>query len=725
MKKVCWKVSWLAYALVLALLLPLYAQQQRNTPSSSGTTQDANDEVVRITTNLVQVDAVVTDKEGRVVPDLRAEDFEVLEDGRPQAITNLSFIPLEPPDATVATSDAARTPASKDKNAPPLPAAPPRRLRPEQVRRTVALVPGNLSFGSSDAVHDALKKYVDEQLRPDDLVAVIPLSGSGGALQQFTTDRRQLARAVSKVRWLPSSGYDADDVEDARSDHTYKMRQEGARAFEDAQTRQTRERIDSTVGFQCQREAATVIALTHVVRRMQLLPGRKSVVFFSNGIPVNPCVYNALRMLVDVAARASVVIYSIDARGLVNQYHISAADDVLPDDTSALREARGNAFWSSQGGLDYMAVNTGGRFIHSKNDLNLALRRVFEDERGYYLIGYRPTEATFKGKGFHDIKVRVRRPGLKVRSRSGFFSSPDGGEAKPKVQSGSDRQLYAALASPVGGADVRVQLTSFFGNDPRAGSFVRSLLHINAQDITFTDEPNNFKKVVLDVAAVTFGEDGRIADEFNRTHTVRIGPDTFRHIMLHGLSYSADVPVKQAGAYQLRVVVRDAASGRIGTSGQFVEVPDVRKKQFALSGLVLGEAVTDGAPTLPPGATAEAALAPVPSPAHLALRHFHPTTPLAYSYVIYNPRLERADARPQLTTQARLFREGREVLTTPEAPFDASAQADPSRLNVNGTLNLPADAAPGSYVLQIAVNDITPGKKRQTVTQWLDFEVVK
>ncbi|HYO99453.1 MAG TPA: VWA domain-containing protein, partial [Pyrinomonadaceae bacterium] len=269
-RKASWKVSWLAYTLALLLLSPLHAQQQQQSAPSPGA-QDSSDDVVRITTNLVQVDAVVTDKEGRVVTDLRAEDFEVLEDGRPQAITNLSFIPLEPDAAVPRAGDAARPLATKDKNAPPAPVAPPVRLRPEQVRRTMALVAGNLSFGTSDAVHDALKKYVNEQVQPNDLVAIISLFGSGGALQQFTTDRRQLARAVSKVRWLPSSGLDADDVEDARSDQTYKLRTEGAGRFESAETRATRERIDSTVGPMCQRVAADVVALTHLVRRMQTL----------------------------------------------------------------------------------------------------------------------------------------------------------------------------------------------------------------------------------------------------------------------------------------------------------------------------------------------------------------------------------------------------------------------------------------------------------------------
>ena len=743
MKRRTWGLGLLlAFALSFASLIG----QQRSgaqTPAaslSSSTQQQpaGEEEVVRITTNLVQVDAVVTDKEGRVVTDLRAEDFEVFEDGRPQAVTNLSFVPLESlaaeaGDAGAAAKDKAE---KRDRNAPPTPPAPtPARLqRPEQVRRTLALVAGNLSFASTDAVHDALKKYVDEQVQPNDLVAVISLGAASGALQQFTTDRRQLVRAVGKVRWLPSSGYEVDSIEPVRRNDTNTIRDGRPGTFESPDARATRERIDSTVGPACLRQAADVVALTHLVRRMRLLPGRKSVVYFSDGLAMTrggyngdaTCIYNALRQLVDAAARASVVIYTIDARGLVNQYHLSAQDDVAPGDTGSARASRAGAFFESQNGLNFMAENTGGRFIHSKNDLTQALGQVLADQRGYYLIGYRPTEATFKGKQFHKIEVRVRRPNLTVRSRSGFFSQPDS-EASPARPTSGDRQLYAALASPVGGADVRMQLSAFFFNDARAGSFVRSLLYINAQDITFRDEPNDFKKAVFDVAAVTFDEEGRIADEFNRTHTVRVGPDTYRYVLLHGLTYSADVPVKRAGAYQLRIVVRDTVSGRLGASGQFVDVPDVRGKQFALSGLVLGEAgqQQQGAPTLQPGATAEAAVAPLATAAHPATRRFRPGASLAYSYVIYNPR--RVSGRPQLTTQARLFREGREVYATPETPFDAATatQTDPARLAATGTLALNADAQPGSYVLQLVVNDAPPGQKRHMATQWIDFEIVK
>jgi hypothetical protein len=154
-------------------------------------------------------------------------------------------------------------------------------------------------------------------------------------------------------------------------------------------------------------------------------------------------------------------------------------------------------------------------------------------------------------------------------------------------------------------------------------------------------------------------------------------------------------------------------------------VPDVARKQFALSGLVLGEAVPNDTPALPPGASAEAAHAPVPSTTHLALRHFRPGRTLAYSYVIYNPHMGRASEPSRLTTRARLFRKGREVFATPETPADTNAARDASRLDASGTLTLGRDAHPGSHVLQLIVNDSTPGRKHRTTTQWIDFEVVK
>src|SRR5437016_14176033 len=154
-----------------------------------------NDEVVRITTNLVQVDAVVTDKNGKLVTDLKPEEVEIFEDGHKQKITHFSFnLSESAPTERVAKS------AAIDKTAPPIPTA---RLRPEDIKRTIAIVVDDLglSFESTYYVRRALKKFVDEQIQSGDLVAIIRTGSGMGALQQFTADKRQVYAAIERVKW--------------------------------------------------------------------------------------------------------------------------------------------------------------------------------------------------------------------------------------------------------------------------------------------------------------------------------------------------------------------------------------------------------------------------------------------------------------------------------------------------------------------------------------------
>jgi VWFA-related protein len=738
-----------AVALSLALGAPaLFGQTpaapaQRETPPSPqqspqrGTQppRPTDDEVVRITTNLVQVDAVVTDKDGKVVTDLSADDFEMLEEGRVQPITNFSFVPLQPDAVNTSAASAASSapsPAAKKGSVPP--PSVPVRLRPEQVRRAVALVVDDLAISqpSVERVRDALKKFVDEQVQPGDLVAIFRTRGGSGALQQFTTDKAQLRRVIQHLRWSPPvrglpSAFDA-----ARMDYTMKPHGEGQSSFEDARSREAREGIEADEQDRLVSDAIGVVR--HLVLSLEKMPGRKSVVLFSDGVRVrtndgrkSPLRgIQSLERLVDAATRASVVLYAIDARGLVDPYSMTAADNATPFDelgsTSTVRAGRANELFESQNGMSYMAEATGGLFVHSANDLGRALGRVLADQRGYYLIGYRPDEATFKKSGFRKISVRVKRPGLRVRTRKGFYSVSEEASrpARPRTL---DQQLYDVLASPLSSGDISLRLTSLFGDDARTGLFVRSLINIDPREITFTDERDGWKKLALDVAAVTFGENGKIVGEFNRTHTIRIGPDTFRHVEANGLYYTADVPVEKPGAYQLRFVVRDAASKRVGSASQYVEVPDLKKQQLALSGIVLTEADPQGAPQLPPAASAEAALAPNVSPAGVAVRRFRPGALLSFAHLIYNPRLAPSTRQPQLTTQLRVFRDGKEIFTGKETPFDIGRQLASTRFSNDGTLRLRPDAPPGDYVLQIVVNDTLPGERRRTATQWIDFEV--
>ncbi len=168
---------------------PTPATRQQSAPPS-------DEDVVRITTNLVQVDPVITDKNGKQVTDLRPDEVQILEDDKPQKITNFSYIALD--SAELTPRPPAAKPAAGDP--PPVPPAP---LKPGQVRRTIALVVDDLglSFESIYVVRRTLKKFIDQQLQPQDLVAIVRTGGGMGALQQFTSDKRQLYAAVEAVKW--------------------------------------------------------------------------------------------------------------------------------------------------------------------------------------------------------------------------------------------------------------------------------------------------------------------------------------------------------------------------------------------------------------------------------------------------------------------------------------------------------------------------------------------
>src|SRR6266508_6426980 len=195
-------IATLAGQLILGPLASLgFAQeatsQERQTKPQTGPQQPArtgDEDVVRITKNLVQVDAVIVDKKGQPVTDLRSDEVQIFEDAHQQKITNFSFVASESP-VTALTQ-----PAPPDKNAPPLP---PVKLHPEDVRRTIALIVDDLglSFESTYYVRRALKKFVEQQMQPGDLVAIIRTSGGIGALQQFTADKRQLYAAIERVKW--------------------------------------------------------------------------------------------------------------------------------------------------------------------------------------------------------------------------------------------------------------------------------------------------------------------------------------------------------------------------------------------------------------------------------------------------------------------------------------------------------------------------------------------
>jgi len=707
-----------ALLLSFCLLLPALAQTTpAPTPQKPSSDQD---EVVKITTNLVQVDAVVT-KDGKPVKDLTADDFEIYEDGKKQAITSFAYI-----------SNVPATPVTVTKAADgPLP---PRPINPNEPHRTIAFVVDDLGISaeSMSQVRKQLRKFVNEQLQPNDLVAIIRTGGEMGALQQFTNDKRLLSRAADQLRWnmcnrvgvtampvLGSGGYQS------YCGH-YSM-------------------------------LATINALRFIVDSMAYLPGRKSMVFMSDSLPVedqddlnflrdirggggdgmkggsdgvkgggdglkrggvSPAMapagddsnlgfddvrnYSAaLHKIAEKAIRSSVVIYSVDTQGLQTT-SLTAADRFYGDGPQFQNVIanRSLLLWYRREGSDLIARQTGGFQVRNSN--NFEIDRIMQDQSGYYLLGYRPTEETFNRK-FHHIKAKVKRSGMSLRTRLGFFGVSEEEAIKTPLTRRDVTNL--ALASPFAAQDVEINLASFFFNDKTYGSLIRSFVYVAASDLKFSTVDGRHK-AWIEVHGVVFGDNGAVIEQLRQGLTISLPENEYAAALKDGLGFNVDIPVKRNGAFQVRVAIRDKETAKIGSAGEFVTVPDLRTKRPAVSGIVLGGGSR--------GRSEQVALA------NTVARRFDPNTDLDFVYVIYNAL---QFAKPVMET--KLFRDGKVVYSGPEAAIQTAGQPDPERVLVSGKVPLSRDLEPGFYYLQVVITDKDAKGKALPVVQWIDFEVVK
>jgi VWFA-related protein len=659
---------------------------------------------IRIDVNLVQVDAVVSDSRNRRVADLQASDFEVLQDGKPQAITNFAYVANKP--AAPGARAAVAKPAKGD--VPP----PPPVLQPTEVRRTLAFIVDDLGLAGENipTVRDTIRKFVDNEMRPDDLVAIVRTGAGMGALQQFTTDKRLLHEALDRVN--------------------YGQSRVGVSSFAPLGSTPTGRGARGAIELDHLREdsfaAGSLGAIRFVVNSMAGFPGRKSVVLFTENIRMiyrgttDEMVAQAVRQLSDAANRAAVVIHAIDPRGLPD-LNLAAQDNTAGMSrrrVSRVPAQREVEMERTEEGMFALSDATGGLFLHDVNDLGEALRRAAGDSDGYYLIGYHPDANTFEANAgqprFHKIDVKVKKSGLHVRSREGFF----GGSAAGSQSSEHTReaQLNRALQSPYAGS-MHPRLTAVFSNLRQTGSFVDALVHFDATELKWSSEPDGNHKAQVDVAAATFDENGLALAAVDTTFPLLLTPQQYGDALKKGMFYSIHVPIDKPGPYLVRAALRDPATEGSGSAEQFVEVPDIASGHLALSGIVMQEAAAQ--------ATADVAQGPAPRAdltGGAARRSFRRGEPMTYTYEILNAASATGQS-PELEVQTRVFHDGAQVMTDKIALNAAAGLQDPEHLRAAGRLALGRDMASGEYVLQVIVTDKLARNKFNLATQSVDFEI--
>jgi VWFA-related protein len=755
--------TWMVCLGVIALSLgALRAQIPGQPPATIG-----NDEwpTFKAGTRLATIDAVVVDDRGRQVADLKPSDFEVVERGATPKIHQAVYIRVGVADSgpAVATRPA---PASPSGTAPAIPRARPLatgaltagRLSTTSNPRVLALVVDDLglSFESTAAVRRMLTRYVETEVQPGDLVAIIRTAGGVGALQQFTTDRRLLHAAIDRVRWTVNSRTGVSPfaavVPPQLSVFAEKPKAGHPRHGELPQSSQgldqdggLRVDIDKVRGELT--SAGTLGALEYVLRGIEAMPGRKSVVFVSEGFDLGLREHKASRVwstftrVMDRANRAGVVVYSLDARGLQTA-GLTAEDNPqtgrIPYTINSSAPAPANAvgnpgkadtdfrkqitkghadrtreLMDTQETLVYMAEQTGGFAILNTNDLAGGLGRIVDDTRGYYLIGFETLVPKDQPWDPNDVRLRVKRAGLKVRARRGLFGPAD--TSLPRDAVAAD-PLVAAALSPFDAGAIDVRLTTLFAHDVKAGSYVRSLFFIDPAGVTFVDGPDGRRDADLTLLLLGIGDNGRAVGQTRIDVPLRLDPAAYQLLQQRGLLYSARLPMKTPGGYQIRAAVQDARSKAVGSSAQFVEVPKVGKGQLALSGVVMMDVASAASDTSTPVATETLSDGVLGEP---AVKIFRPGAEVAYTCEIYDGGKRAAGG---LATTTTLLRDGRPVFSSPPAAVKAAvADVEVRSVPVGGRLTLGEKLPRGSYTLQVSV--APEGARRSLATQWVEFEV--
>ena len=572
----------------------------------------------KVRVDYVEVDAVVTDRQGRPVRDLKKEDFQVLEDGKSQVITNFTMvdIPVERDNRPLFAS----SPIEPDVRT---------NEKPFDGRVYVMVIDDmHTRFGRSVRVKTAAKQFIERRLGANDLMAVVHTSGPSDANQEFTNNKRLLLASADRTqgRKLDSATINKTN----EYNRTRDIRQQGD---------PLNDPDDIERGFNAR---STLDTLRNVAEWFGAVHGRrKAILFVSEGIdydindliPQNGSTHQSASMVMDAtreaigaATRANVAIYGIDPRGLTDLGDESIEIGAYPDDTS-LGVGSGslqNEIRLSQDSLRTLSEETGGFAVVNKNDFATAFQRIVEDNSSYYVLAYYPPDA--RPGRTHKISVRVTRPGLTVRARKAYLTPKKVDAPKATANNPSTPELREALDSPlpVSGLTMHVFASPFKGTAPNAS--VLFGVELRGRDMKV--DPNS--KILLSYIAID--ANGKVkGGNTDSLALTNLRPDTKARIEQSGLRMlnRLDLP---PGKYQLRVAAQDQSGGNVGSVQYDLDVPDFAKAPFSMSGLVLTSGAGSAFPTVKPD---EQLKAMMPGPP-IALRAFPQNDEIALFTEVYD-----------------------------------------------------------------------------------------
>jgi VWFA-related protein len=706
------KSKLLVLFVALAASINVFPQDKPQTASQGEST-------IRISAQLIQLDCVVTDKDGKVVKGLNKGDFELLENGRKQDLSFFEFV-----DATGGRSGGAPSaPSESEKQAAVQgPGA-------ADVRRIFAFVIDDLTIRPEDTIYvrELLTNFVDNRMQPSDLVAIVRVVGGESLLQQFTNDKDMLRRVIAKLTPRPNPLNIFTQYDDPqRTTGTGASAIGGPVAFNSASTL-TGDATDingqADDSLSSLRSFVTLGTAAYMIDGMKELPGRKAMVLVSGGLPSLGSATNTignvsyfLNQLADKATRSGVAINTLDVRGLSAQSGVASFEDtpaksamsLSGGDSSFGRVADKSQFGDKNPfdtidahmGLRELSNATGGIAVLNRNDFNKGLDKIVETNDGYYLLAYTPLDSKFNGE-FRKVEIKVKGAGYKVLSRRGYVAREEPPPAAPETK---EAQLLAAIKSPLAKRDLGVDAALFYAPQTDNKTEVGIGLSIDVSKLKF-QAVGDKQEADYDVAGFVYDEFGKMRGGFSETEKASLTPEQLQQAKVGGLPYSKGVELPP-GIYQIRLAVRDNNTGAIGTTSKYLEVPDITKGRLAASSLLMGG--------VEPGLTKAGLPATTPN------RAFSRKQDLRYAVIVYNPKLK--DGQSAVSSQVIISKDGKVLFREPAQPLKAVGK--PTELVKVGQVGL-AKVPRGRYTLTVAITDTLADKKApQVMIRSGDFVVV-
>ena len=538
--------------------------------------------LLRSQTNLVLVDVRVTSK-GKLVTDLTAKDFRVFEDGTPQTLTSFSLENVEKL-AQASTTNGPPPTIDLDKLPPNVPPA-----TVLQDHRLTLLFFDVSSMQPDDVMRatKAATTFVQTRLTPADLVAVVTYTSSLRVVQNFTNDRNALTKAVNGVLVGEESSNLAANGNVGAAGATDASGQEVV--TQDVSDAFTPDETEFNI-FNTDEKLAAIESLAEMLRGV---PGRKSVIHFSSGI-TSTGIENQDQLLATVSAanQSNVSLYTMDTRGLMALPPGGDASSASPSGTAVYSgsavSSQISSMHSSRETLASLAQDTGGRTFYDTNDFGEAFQEVQSENSSYYMLGYSPTNVRSDGR-FRKIRVEVIRPGVKVQARPGYFAPKNFGQF---TREDKEAQLQQAIDLDQPFLDLPFVVDASYFLRPDNTYYVVLAAKIPGSAVQLLQK-SKMHETEFDFIWRATNPAGKPAGVLRDTLPVKVSGESYDTLLAGNFLYEGSL-VLPPGKYQLKVLVRENQSGKMGTFDEPLDLPPVSASGLSISSVVLSNEMKAG-----------------------------------------------------------------------------------------------------------------------------------